>query len=209
MLSAERLSTSLTTCACSRTSLTPSITESRQRSLRYEQAVISAATNDTATADCGGDLQSEPLCSYLVSGRVICTFRVTLSPPGDTYRPPGHLIAPKKARDSAGRSRLEDHTSSSGGILHHFRPLSPTISKAGWSWGCISNVNFNAQTIFVVGTHRRRKTFGASYGGRNTDGAFLNLKESRANHCAFKTRNNLAQFSPCSFLNASHHRRAG
>jgi len=28
------------------------------------------------------------------------------------------------------------------------------LSKAGWSWGCVSTINSNGQTIFVADAHR-------------------------------------------------------
>ncbi len=32
--------------------------------------------------------------------------------------------------------------------------LSARIDKAGWSWGCISAVDYNGRTIFIVDAHR-------------------------------------------------------
>ena len=28
------------------------------------------------------------------------------------------------------------------------------LSKAGWSWGCVSTVNCNGRTIFIADSHR-------------------------------------------------------
>jgi hypothetical protein len=32
--------------------------------------------------------------------------------------------------------------------------IADNLSKAGWSWGCVSTINSNRQTIFVADAHR-------------------------------------------------------
>jgi hypothetical protein len=32
--------------------------------------------------------------------------------------------------------------------------IADNLSKAGWSWGCVSTINSNGQTIFVADAHR-------------------------------------------------------
>jgi hypothetical protein len=32
--------------------------------------------------------------------------------------------------------------------------IADNLSKAGWSWGCVSTINSNGQTIFAADTHR-------------------------------------------------------
>jgi hypothetical protein len=32
--------------------------------------------------------------------------------------------------------------------------IADRLSKAGWSWGCVSAIDSNGQTIFVVDAHR-------------------------------------------------------
>jgi hypothetical protein len=32
--------------------------------------------------------------------------------------------------------------------------IADNLSKAGWSWGCVSTVDCNGRTIFVADTHR-------------------------------------------------------
>jgi len=32
--------------------------------------------------------------------------------------------------------------------------IADRLSAAGWSWGCVSTINSNGQTIFVADTHR-------------------------------------------------------
>ena len=32
--------------------------------------------------------------------------------------------------------------------------IADRLSKAGWSWGCVSTINSNGQTIFVADAHR-------------------------------------------------------
>jgi hypothetical protein len=34
------------------------------------------------------------------------------------------------------------------------RFIADNLSKAGWSWGCVSTINSNGRTIFVVDAHR-------------------------------------------------------
>jgi len=31
--------------------------------------------------------------------------------------------------------------------------IADNLSKAGWSWGCVSTINSNGQTIFVADAH--------------------------------------------------------
>jgi hypothetical protein len=32
--------------------------------------------------------------------------------------------------------------------------IADNLSKAGWSWGCVSTIDSNGRTIFVADTHR-------------------------------------------------------
>jgi hypothetical protein len=32
--------------------------------------------------------------------------------------------------------------------------IADSLSNAGWSWGCVSTINSNGQTIFVADAHR-------------------------------------------------------
>jgi hypothetical protein len=32
--------------------------------------------------------------------------------------------------------------------------IADNLSKAGWSWGCVSTINSNRQTIWIVDAHR-------------------------------------------------------
>jgi hypothetical protein len=32
--------------------------------------------------------------------------------------------------------------------------IADKLSKAGWSWGCVSTINSNGQTIWIVDAHR-------------------------------------------------------
>jgi len=34
------------------------------------------------------------------------------------------------------------------------KSFADNLSKAGWSWGCVSTVDLNGRTIFVVDAHR-------------------------------------------------------
>ena len=32
--------------------------------------------------------------------------------------------------------------------------IADRLSKAGWSWGCVSTINSDGRTIWIVGAHR-------------------------------------------------------
>jgi hypothetical protein len=36
----------------------------------------------------------------------------------------------------------------------YWENVADNLSKAGWSWGCVSPINSNGQTIFVADAHR-------------------------------------------------------
>jgi hypothetical protein len=38
--------------------------------------------------------------------------------------------------------------------VKYWEIIADNLSKAGWSWGCISGVDSNGRTIFVADTHR-------------------------------------------------------
>jgi len=38
--------------------------------------------------------------------------------------------------------------------LKYWEIIADNLSKAGWSWGCVSTVDLNGRTIFVVDAHR-------------------------------------------------------
>ncbi len=37
--------------------------------------------------------------------------------------------------------------------------IADNLSKAGWSWSCVSGVDYNDRTIFVAGAHHDRRSF--------------------------------------------------
>jgi len=37
--------------------------------------------------------------------------------------------------------------------------IADNLSKAGWSWGCVSTINSNGRTIFVADAHRENSPF--------------------------------------------------
>jgi hypothetical protein len=39
-------------------------------------------------------------------------------------------------------------------VKRYWEVITDNLSKAGWSWGCISTINSNGQTIFVADAHR-------------------------------------------------------
>jgi hypothetical protein len=38
--------------------------------------------------------------------------------------------------------------------MKYWEIIADRLSAAGWSWGCVSTINSNGQTIFVVDAHR-------------------------------------------------------
>ena len=38
--------------------------------------------------------------------------------------------------------------------MKYLEIIADNLSKAGWSWGCISTINSNGRTIFVADAHR-------------------------------------------------------
>jgi len=38
--------------------------------------------------------------------------------------------------------------------LKYWEIIAENLSKAGWSWGCVSAIDSNGQTIWIVDAHR-------------------------------------------------------
>jgi hypothetical protein len=38
--------------------------------------------------------------------------------------------------------------------MKYWEIIADNLSKAGWSWGCVSSVDSNGRTIFVADAHR-------------------------------------------------------
>jgi hypothetical protein len=38
--------------------------------------------------------------------------------------------------------------------VKYWEIIADNLSKAGWTWGCVSTVDLNGRTIFVVDAHR-------------------------------------------------------
>jgi hypothetical protein len=38
--------------------------------------------------------------------------------------------------------------------VKHWEIIADNLSKAGWSWGCVSTVNSNGRTIWIADAHR-------------------------------------------------------
>jgi hypothetical protein len=38
--------------------------------------------------------------------------------------------------------------------MRYWEIIADNLSKAGWSWGCVSTVDSNGRTIFVADAHR-------------------------------------------------------
>jgi hypothetical protein len=41
----------------------------------------------------------------------------------------------------------------------HWEIIADNLSKAGWSWGCVANVDREVKTIFIADAHRDEKRF--------------------------------------------------
>ena len=38
--------------------------------------------------------------------------------------------------------------------VKYWEIIADTLSKAGWSWGCVSTINSKGRTIWIADTHR-------------------------------------------------------
>jgi hypothetical protein len=43
--------------------------------------------------------------------------------------------------------------------MKNWEVIADNLSKAGWSWGCVSGVDSQGRTIWIVDTHRDGKRF--------------------------------------------------
>jgi hypothetical protein len=43
--------------------------------------------------------------------------------------------------------------------VKYWEIIADRLSRAGWSWGCVSTINSNGQTIWIVDAHRYGKRF--------------------------------------------------
>jgi len=43
--------------------------------------------------------------------------------------------------------------------VKYWEIIAENLSKAGWSWGCVSGMDSNGQTMFTVDAHRDEKRF--------------------------------------------------
>ena len=41
--------------------------------------------------------------------------------------------------------------------MKYWEIIADNLSKTGWSWGCVSGVDSNGQTMFTVDAHRAEK----------------------------------------------------
>jgi hypothetical protein len=41
-----------------------------------------------------------------------------------------------------------------GDFRKHWKIIGDNLSKAGWSWGCVSAIDSNGRTIWIADTHR-------------------------------------------------------
>ena len=48
----------------------------------------------------------------------------------------------------------EGQTGNNPIIVKYWEIIADRLSKAGWSWGCVSTINSKGQTIFVEDAHR-------------------------------------------------------
>jgi hypothetical protein len=61
--------------------------------------------------------------------------------------------------------------------VKHWEIIADNLSKAGWSWGCVSAIDANGRTIFVADAHRGdRKRFVVHADDKLT--AFLELERA-------------------------------
>jgi hypothetical protein len=71
--------------------------------------------------------------------------------------------------------------------VKYWEIIADNLSKADWSWGCVSAIDSSGRTIWIADAHRDDgKRFIVRADEKPT--AFLELEEPRANHRASKVR---------------------
>jgi hypothetical protein len=40
------------------------------------------------------------------------------------------------------------------GVVNYWEIIADNLSKAGWSWGCVSAIDSNGRTIWIADAHR-------------------------------------------------------
>ncbi len=65
-----------------------------------------------------------------------------------------HVIASGIQSHCAVRSKRLKTTTEIVGFVKYWEIIADNLSKAGWSWGCVSAVDANGQTIWVADAHR-------------------------------------------------------
>jgi hypothetical protein len=71
------------------------------------------------------------------------------------------LVSPLNAPEDSGRSGIPaEHQRREFPYLYrvesvkYWEIIADNLSKAGWSWGCVSAINSNGQTIWIADAHR-------------------------------------------------------
>jgi hypothetical protein len=69
--------------------------------------------------------------------------------------------------------------------VKHWETIADNLSKAGWSWGCVSAIDSKGRTIWIVDAHRGDgKRFVARSDDKQT--AFLELARNISTHLLTK-----------------------
>jgi hypothetical protein len=76
--------------------------------------------------------------------------------------------------------------------VKYWEAIADNLSKAGWSWGCVSAVDSEGRTIWIVDAHRDGKRFVVRADELLT--AFLEL-ELQANGRRLSSSKNKARFA--------------
>jgi hypothetical protein len=63
---------------------------------------------------------------------------------GASFGPPSHHLAYALWRAKEAQSAR----------VKHWEIIADNLKKAGWSWGCVSAIDSNGQTIWIAGAHR-------------------------------------------------------
>ena len=68
------------------------------------------------------------------------------------------------------------------GVKRSWEIIAENLSKAGWSWGCVSAIDSNGRTIWIADAHRDNgKRFVVRADEKLT--VFLNWKRARSGRC--------------------------
>jgi hypothetical protein len=65
-----------------------------------------------------------------------------------------HAFATLLVRSPVAASNGTSERSHARHKMKYWEPIADNLSKAGWSWGCVSAIDSNGRTIWIADAHR-------------------------------------------------------